>query len=38
MMVEKGTVTYRARKYVFQVQRVEGARPNNVVVQRYHLL
>lgn len=38
MMVEKGTETYRARKYVFQVYRVEGAGPNNVVVQSYHLL
>jgi len=38
VVVEKGKETYRARKYVFQVNRVEGACPNNVMVQRYHLL
>jgi hypothetical protein len=31
-------VTYGLREYVFQVHGVKGACPNDVVVQRYHLL
>lgn len=38
MVMKEGMETYRAGKYVFQIHGVEGVCPNNVAIQRHHLL